>query len=158
MRRLALAACLLAVPALAQDAAPGPSPADAATLLRGWTEAPAHAGLFAPPAHRAAYRAYVRPEPLAAVLTAIGGLPGLLRTPGGWTAGPELPAGAFGEAGRYDRWAVARLYGARRPLVARGPRVDGGAVTESWTLISPYPDAALRELSEGTLLIVLQMP
>ncbi len=166
MRRLALAACLLAVPALAQDVAPGRSPGasasassgDTATLMRGWTAAPAHVALFAPAAHRAAYQAYVRPEPQAPGLPANASRPGRLPTPGGWSAAPELPAAAFGESGRYDRWAVARLYGARRPLVARGPRVDDGTVTESWTLVSPYPDAALRELSEGTLLIVLRMP
>jgi hypothetical protein len=29
---------------------------------------------------------------------------------------------------------------------------------ESWTLIAPYPDLALRRLEPGTLIIVLRFP
>ena len=29
---------------------------------------------------------------------------------------------------------------------------------ESWTLIAPYPDAALQRLELGTLIIVLRIP
>jgi hypothetical protein len=35
--------------------------------------------------------------------------------------------------------------------------VDQGR-TESWTLIAPYPDAALQRLEAGTLIIVLRVP
>ena len=38
-----------------------------------------------------------------------------------------------------------------------GPRLDQGQ-TESWTLIAPYPDAALQRLESGTLIIVLRIP
>jgi len=59
---------------------------------------------------------------------------------------------AFGTAGRYDRAALARLYGGTHPRVARGWRRDGGRF-ESITLISPYPDAALKRLNPGTLIL-----
>jgi hypothetical protein len=82
----------------------------------------------------------------------------LVRAPGAWQARPLPPADAFGQTGRYDRWTLARLYGARQPRVARGARREGGRVTESWTLISPYPDTALGRLETGTLLVVLRLP
>ena len=72
--------------------------------------------------------------------------------------GPVLPLDAFGLAGSYDRSALARVYGARQPLAARGARMENGRVVESWTLIWPYPDPALRRLEPGTLLIVLRLP
>ena len=82
----------------------------------------------------------------------------LVRAPGAWEPRPLLPLDAFGQAGRYDRSGLARLYGARQPRVARGARTENGRVVESWTLISPYPDAALRRLGAGTLLVVLRLP
>ncbi len=160
MRCAALAAWLLAVPALGQVAPNAPEIAqdDTAAAMRGWTDAPAYTTLFAPAAHRSAYRIFVRREPLAAVLAALDGQPWLLHPPGGWAARSELPSDAFGQSGRYDRSALARVYGARRALVARGPRVSGGVVTEAWTLVSPYPDPSLTRLEDGTLLIVLRLP
>jgi hypothetical protein len=62
------------------------------------------------------------------------------------------PLDAFGAAGSYDRSAVARLYGGRRATVARTWIQENGRF-ESLTLISPYPDATLRELRAGTLII-----
>ena len=57
---------------------------------------------------------------------------------------------AFGDAGRYDRPALARLYGGTRVQVSRGwTRI--GARFESITRLSPYPDAALTHLIPGTL-------
>jgi hypothetical protein len=82
----------------------------------------------------------------------------VLAPPGAWQPKSVLPFDAFGQMGRYDRWTLARLYGARRARVARGPRGSEGQVTESWTLISPYPDPALSRLEPGTLLIVLRIP
>jgi hypothetical protein len=125
----------------------------------GWQEAPEFVRLFAPPAPRAAaYRAYVSPLDLQAALRAITADPAMLHPPGSWDPQPVLAADAFGQSGSYDRFALARLYGARRPLVARGPRADGGQVVEAWTLISPYPDAELQRLQAGTLLIVVRLP
>ena len=65
---------------------------------------------------------------------------------------PLDPLDALGAAGDYDRAAVARLYGASRPRVARGWRQDGDRF-ESITLVSPYPDASLTRLVSGTLVI-----
>ena len=62
------------------------------------------------------------------------------------------PLEAFGSAGRYDRAALARLYRATRPRVARGWRRQGDRF-ESITLVSPYPDATLTRLNPGTLII-----
>ena len=61
---------------------------------------------------------------------------------------------ALGTAGTYDRAAVARLYGALRPTVARGWTRDGGEL-ESITLISPAPDPTATRLDPGTLIIRL---
>jgi hypothetical protein len=69
-----------------------------------------------------------------------------------WRVEATAPLDAFGSAGLYDRAAVARLYGGQRPLVARG-WIDEPGRFESLTLISPHPDAALRRLEPGTLII-----
>jgi hypothetical protein len=61
---------------------------------------------------------------------------------------------AFGAAGRYDRFAVARLYGGRRVRVAHGWREDGDRF-ESITFVSPHPDASLTQLMPGTMTIKL---
>jgi hypothetical protein len=62
------------------------------------------------------------------------------------------PLDAFGTAGSYDRFAVTRLYGGRRARVAHGWREEAGRF-ESITLISPYPNASLDRLVEGTMII-----
>ena len=62
------------------------------------------------------------------------------------------PLEAFGTAGPYDRFAVARLYGGRRVQVARGWRQLDDRF-ESITLFSPYPDASLTHLMPGTMII-----
>jgi hypothetical protein len=124
-----------------------------------WREAPEYLPLFAPSGPRAgAYRTFVSPLDLDEVLRRLDAEGALLAPPGAWQPKPLLPFDAFGQMGRYDRWALARLYGARRARVARGPRGSDGHVTESWTLISPYPDPALSRLEPGTLLIVLRIP
>jgi hypothetical protein len=66
------------------------------------------------------------------------------------------PLDAFGSAGLYDRFAVARLYGGTRATVGRG-WVRRGEEFESWTFISPYPDATLTHLVPGTLIIKLRL-
>jgi hypothetical protein len=65
---------------------------------------------------------------------------------------PTDPLDALGGAGSYDRSRVVRLYGATRPMVARGWRRVGNQF-ESITLVSPYPDASLDRLVPGTLVI-----
>jgi hypothetical protein len=59
---------------------------------------------------------------------------------------------AFGAAGRYDRGALARLYGGKRVRVARG-WIDRPDRFESLTLLSPYPDPTLTRLLPGTMVI-----
>jgi hypothetical protein len=124
-----------------------------------WREATAYRPLLAPPGDRgSAYRFYVSPLDLEAILTLLRADPALVRTPGAWEARPTAPLDAFGQAGVYDRSAMVRVYGARQPRVARGARREGNQVVESWILISPYPDAPLRRLEAGTLLVVLRLP
>jgi hypothetical protein len=162
-RRIAAAGVAVAVIVVGSALGQPPSPSTdslAAELSAAgsWQEAPQQAALFAPPAHREAYRAFVSPLDLDAVLQLLARNPSLLRTPGGWQPRELLPFDAFGQGGVYDRWNVARLYGSRRARVARGPREEQGAIVESWTLVSPYPDPGLTRLEPGTLLIVLRIP
>ena len=133
--------------------------APAAQAGPAWQVAPEYLALFAPSGPRKeAYETFVSPLDLETVLKRLQSDSGVLAPPGAWQPKSELPFDAFGQTGRYDRWKLAELYGARRPLVARGPRGEGTRVTEVWTLVSPYPDASLTRLEPGTLLIVLQVP
>jgi hypothetical protein len=144
-RVTAILVLVSALPAAAQVGAP-------------WRETPAHAALFAPAGDRAAfYRAYSAPMNLDTALSRLGHT-AAIDPAGAWTPRSVAPADAFGQAGRYDRAALARLYGATQPRVARGARLEGGRVAESWTLISPYPDPSLSRLEPGTLLLVLRLP
>jgi hypothetical protein len=127
-----------------------PSTAAAQSDAVSWRETPEFAKLFGPAGERsAAYRAFVTPLDLDTVLQRLGVT---------WGVREPLPLDAFGQTGPYDRWAMVRLYGARRPRVARGPRTADGEIVESWTLVSPYPDATLQQLNQGTLLLVLRTP
>ena len=122
-----------------------------------WRDAPEYIARFAPVGPRAAaFRMYESADDLDTVLRQLAGDPTLLRSPGAWEVRALAPTDAFGLAGPYDRAKVTRLYGSERARVARGARVQEGRVTEAWTLISPYPDAALQRLVRGTLLVVLR--
>ena len=124
-----------------------------------WRDAAEYLPLFAPVGARAAaYRIVTSQGDLSTTLRQLETDDSLVRVPGAWQARPVLPLDAFGLAASYDRSALARVYGARQPLVARGARMENGRVVESWTLISPYPDTALQSLENGTLLIVLRLP
>ena len=124
----------------------------------GWRNAPEYLPLFVPTrAHAVAYHVYTSPLDLGTILQQLANDPSLLHPPGAWAPLAVLPLDGFGQTGRYDRWKVTRLYGARRAVVARGPRADAGGVSEAWTLISPYPDPTLGHLESGTLLIVLDL-
>ena len=152
--RLTVATLLLAMtmPAASQ-------PGSSALRTSGeWQDAPAFLALFAPAGPRAEfYHAYVTRVDLDTVLERLADDASLVRTPGAWQPQTLLPLDAFGQTGSYDRWALVRLYRASRPRVVRGPRREGGQITESWTLISPYPDTTLQRLEPGTLLIVLRL-
>ena len=120
-----------------------------------WHDAPEFIEIFAPAAHRHAYRAAVSAAPLEEVLKNLEGDPSLLRVPGAWAARPQPVLDAFGRSGTYDRWKLARLYGGRQPRVARGARNEAGRVIESWTLVSPYPSGDFTRLEPGTLRIIM---
>lgn len=124
----------------------------------GWRSAPEYVRLFAPQQlHRDAYKAFVSRDSLETVLARLAADPLSLHPPGAWMRSAELPLDAFGRTGSYDRGRLARLYGAARVNVARGPRGAAGRPAEAWTLLSPYPDPAFQRLEPGTLLIVLDL-
>jgi hypothetical protein len=127
------------------------------TQGRPWRDAPEYLPLFTPLVHRENYRAYVSPLGLDETLKTLLADPAVQRPPGAWDPQPMIAFDAFGRSGSYNRWKLAGLYGSRRARVARGPRVDHGQ-TESWMLVTPYPDPSLQRLDPGTLLIVLTIP
>ena len=91
-----------------------------------WQEAPAYVPLFAPAGPRAsAYHIYVSPLAIDSVLERIARDPSLLHPPGSWSPSAQLPSDAFGQTGGYNRSKLARLYGSKRAVVARGPRGAG---------------------------------
>ena len=130
------------------------APAGAAVL---WQEAAEYVSLFAPVGHADSYGIAVTPTGLDGVLKDLSADPTLVGTPGAWAVRHESAPDAFGTAGRYNRWLLARLYGSRQVRVARGARADRGRVIEAWTLISPYPSADLRTLHSGTMRLILNV-
>jgi hypothetical protein len=123
-----------------------------------WRESPEYVALFAPRLYRDAYRALTSPVELDALLQLVSTQHDTIQAPDSWRPRQENALDTFGAGGTYDRWKLARLYGSRRPTVARGPRGRNGIVEEMWTLVSPYPSADLDRLESGTLLIVLRVP
>jgi hypothetical protein len=142
-------AAVLASPCTGSAQAPRTLPSPAAP--------PVYLDLFTPAVHRSAYQAFLSSLPLDQLLKSLTD-PGFVTPPGAWRPERQLAVDAFGRAGRYDRSKLARLYGARRVEVARGPRVEDGRVVETWTLVSPYPDPQLERLEPGTLILVLRLP
>jgi hypothetical protein len=150
VRRMFVAAAMLWLGAAAASAQPPPSGA--------WQNAAGYLRLFAPFGTRAAaYRIFVTTLPIDRLLGRLAQDPSLLHPPGAWVPAPVLPADAFGQTGGYDRSRLARLYGAHRPVVARGPRGAAGRPAEAWTLVSPYPSRDLTHLESGTMLIVVDL-
>jgi hypothetical protein len=147
---MAAAAAVLWLSAVVAGAVPPPT--------AGWQDAPQYVPLFAPSGPRAAaYHAYVSPLAMDVLIARLASEPSLLHPPGSWTPTAVIAADAFGQTGGYDRSRLARLYGSKRAIVARGPRGAAAHPTEVWTLISPYPSADLTRLEPGTLLIVLNL-
>jgi len=150
LRRMVVAAATLWLGVAAASAQPPPAGV--------WQDAREYVPLFAPSGTRAAaYRIFVTPLSIETLLGRLAQDASLLHPPDAWSPAPALPVDAFGQTGRYDRSRLARVYGARRPVVARGPRGPGGRPAEAWTLISPYPSRDLRRLEPGTMLIVLDL-
>jgi hypothetical protein len=122
-----------------------------------WRDARDYLPLFAPAGARAAaFHIYVSTRDLQTVLKQISTDPSALHPPGAWRPVAQLPVDAFGQTGGYDRSTLARLYGAKRAVVARGPRGSPGP-SEAWTLISPYPSGDMQRLEPGTMLIVVNL-
>jgi hypothetical protein len=154
--------CLLAAGTATAQAPPG-----------DWRDARVYLPLFAPSGPRAAaYHIYVTPLDIQAVLKQISSDSSTLHAPGSWMPTAQLPSDAFGQTGRYDRSRLARLYGATRAMVARGPRGSAPSTPlgtspstafgasrprEGWTLISPYPSGDMQRLEPGTMLIVVDL-
>ena len=161
-RILVVAAFLGLAVGLARRQAPPPSPAPQASTRQGpggdWQDAPGYLRLFVPSGARAAaYRLYVSTLDMEALLRRLAADPSLLHPPGAWLPAALLPSDAFGQTGGYDRSKLARLYGSKRAMVARGPRGRDGQPTEAWTLVSPYPNRDMDHLEPGTMLIVLDL-
>jgi hypothetical protein len=152
-RHLLLAALLTAAPPLVSVGPPPPVGFGEAGAQ--WRDAPEYVTLFAPVNRRSLYAAAVSPASLESVLAGIEQDAAALLVPGAWQVRDESAPDAFGTAGLYNEWQLKRLYGGRLVGVARGARMDRGRVTESWTLISPYPSTDLRTLQPGTLRLVL---
>lgn len=76
--------------------------------------------------------------------------------PGAWALTRPEAHDAFGQAGLYDRHRLAQLFGGKRLTVARGSLARGDGI-DAYTLISPYPDAQLTTINDGTLVIVLHI-
>ena len=132
--------------------------AQAAPLAPPWRESPELARIFTPQGvPSGAYRVYTSDLSLEEALKQVTTAGALSAWPDAWKTERLGPVDAFGQGASYNRWAIARLYGATTARVARGPRMDGGQAVEVWTLISPYPNAALDRLEHGTLLIVLNV-
>jgi len=122
-----------------------------------WRDAPAHAALFVPANQRDSYSVALTPAGLEDVLAGLDADQTLVRAPGAWHPREESAPDAFGTAGPYNRWLLARLYGSRLARVVRGARAERGRVVEAWTLISPYPSADLRTLHPGTMRLILKV-
>jgi hypothetical protein len=112
--------------------------------------------LFTPPAAPPGiYQVFRSPRPiadLAAAFRALDPAP----VAGAWRVAPLGPADAFGTTGAYDAPMLARLYVGALPRVARGSlRTAEGLV--AYTLIAPWPDADLKALQPGTMVIVFHV-
>jgi hypothetical protein len=106
----------------------------------------------APPGTYAVYRVTTPIADLAAALRARDAAP----APGAWSATRPESHDAFGQAGLYDRYRLAQLFGGRRLTVVRGSLRRQGLL-RAYTLISPYPDPSLTRIESGTMVIVVTL-
>jgi hypothetical protein len=77
--------------------------------------------------------------------------------PGAWEPTRPEAHDAFGQEGAYDRSRLARLFRGQRVTLIRGS-LRRGDDRVAYTLISPYPDASLRTIVNGTLIIEFNIP
>jgi hypothetical protein len=136
------------------------APPGEATFAAPGRPSPAHARLFTPRRPAGAFEVTLLDLGIEAARRAV-----LARVPAGSTGAspgepPVLdldPLQALGATGDYPRTTVARLYTGRKARVVRIPVVAAGRTIAAVTLISPYPDASLSRLVEGTMAIVLHL-
>jgi len=115
-------------------------------LARMFTPLTAPAGVYAVTTTSEAIGA------LAAALKACDAAP----APGAWALTRQEAHEAFGQAGIYNRARLAQLFGGRRLTVIRGSVARAGEL-DAYTLISPYPNAALDRIESGTMVIVVRV-
>ena len=77
--------------------------------------------------------------------------------PGAWKPSRPEANVAFGQEGSYDRARLARLFNGMRVTVVRGSLLQDGQRV-AYTLVSPFPDAALSRIVEATMVIEFQVP
>ena len=94
-------------------------------------------------------------RPIAELVTALKALDSA-PAPGAWDLTHPEAHEAFGQAGLYDRFQLAQLFGGRRLTVARGSLVVDGHRT-GYTLISPHPDGTLSQIIAGTMVIQVRI-
>jgi hypothetical protein len=113
--------------------------------------------LFTPiSAPRGRYVVYRSERPVADIARGLRALD-LTPAPGAWE--PNRPEGhdAFGQEGSYDRSRLARLFRGQRVTLIRGSLVKDDRRV-AYTLISPFPDASLRHIEPGTMIIEFNVP
>ena len=142
-RVLTLAAALLA--SVAAAAVPLGTPDQA--LARLFTPLAVPAGTYR------VYRSHETIEALTTRLRALDPSPAA----GAWEPTRPEAHGAFGQEGLYDRARLARLFNGKRATVVRGSLVQDGQRL-AYTLVSPYPDATLSRIVEGTMVIEFKVP
>lgn len=154
---LAVALSIL-IGASAAPAAVGPEPQD---VRPPGTRAPQLARLFVPQhVPEGTYTVTVLSAGIEAAsalvreAVAAGARPG--DPAGSWEVHLVEPLEAFGTGSRYDRSKLARLYTGRPVSVVRGPVERDRRVVAAVTLLSPYPDATISRLNEGTLVILMR--
>jgi len=109
--------------------------------------------LAAPPGTYVVYRST---EPIATLterLRALDPAP----APGAWKPSRPEAHVAFGQEGSYDRARLARLFNGMRVTVVRGSLLQDGQRV-AYTLVSPFPDAALSRIVEATMVIEFKIP
>jgi hypothetical protein len=148
-RRAPLGGFLLAVLLVAgASAAPLPTPAGGeydATLTRLFTPGDAPVG---------AYEVWRSDESIESLAGRLRGLdPAPLAD--AWKVQRGEPGTVFTE-GPYNKGRLARLYVGQRLSVARGALTTPKGVL-AFTLVAPWPDATLRALRPGTLVIVVRI-
>jgi hypothetical protein len=118
---------------------------------------PALARLFTPlSAPAGTYVVYTTSETVEALAGRLRALD-LSPAPGAWQPARPEANGAFGQDGTYDRARLARLFNGKRVTVVRGSFVRH-AQRLAYTLVSPYPDASLSRIVDGTMVIEFHVP